>query len=163
MTRFRFLIILPLLGGAAYVGVLIGDRLPPYVHDYGTITPAQPNEGDQVNVEWKMKKVNRICPGWIQRQIYDRDGALACNYDIQPAIRREQLYGQQTSGSPDRLSRSFTLCSRAIPGPAKYRAYTCYQCNWLQETFPTKLSICGYTPDVDFMIGPQQTAPMGPR
>lgn len=162
MKRARILILVPLLGIGAYIGVLLGDRLPPYEHDYGTITPANPTEGDQVTVEWTMRKVNRICPGWVQRQIYDKDGSLVCNYDTQPAIRREQLYSQQDSATPDRLSRSFTLCSRATAGPAKYRAYTCYQCNPLQVAVPY-LSICQYTPDVHFMIGPQPSGPKGPR
>lgn len=159
----RLLILVPLLAVGAYAGFLLGDRVPPYEHDYGTITPSNPTEGDQVTIEWTMKKINRVCPGWVQRQIYDAQGVLACIYDTQPAIRRDQLYSQQESEPPSRLSRSFTLCSRAVAGPAKYRAYSCYQCNWLQEMYPSRLSICQYTPDVNFMIGPQPPGPMGPR
>lgn len=163
MKLWRALITLPFFAAAGYVGILVGDSVPPYEHDYGTITPSNPIEGDQVTVEWTMRKVNRVCPGWVQRQIYDKDGALTCNYDLQPAIRRDQLYSQQGSGPVDRLSRSFTLCAKATAGPAKYRAYTCYQCNWLQEMYPSRLSVCQYTPDVHFMIGPQPSGQMGPR
>lgn len=164
MKRARILILIPLLAIGAYVGFLLGDRLPPYEHDYGTISPANPTEGQDVEIEWTMKKINRICPGWVQRQIYDKDNVLICNYGVEPAIRREQLYSQQGSdGPPNRLNRVFKLCDRARAGPATYRAFTCYQCNWLEEMYPIRLQICQYTPDVNFMIGPQPAGPMGPH
>lgn len=164
MKLWRVLITLPFFAAAGYVGILVGDRLPPYEHDYGIISPANPTEGQQVEIEWTMKKVNRVCPGWVQRQIYNQDNVLICNYGLEPAIRREQLYSQQASdGPPNRLNRLFKLCDRATAGPARYRAYTCYQCNWLQEMYPSRLEICQYTPDVHFMIGPQPPGAMGPR
>jgi hypothetical protein len=126
------------------------DRDQPYVHDYGTITPTDPKPGDQLTVQWIMKKVNRVCDGWVQREIIDSQGVI-CVYERQPAIRRDQLSAQQKGGTPDRLMRSFPLCDRAAPGPAKYRAYTCYECNPLQKWFP----VCVRTPDINFNIRPQ--------
>lgn len=124
------------------------DRQPPYENHVGRIIPDNPKPGDLITVEWKLD-IHRVCDGWIQREIVDRHGAIACIYDKQPAIRRDQLYAQQVGSEPDRLSRSFPLCARATPGPAKYRAYTCYQCNPLQRwVWP----ICLHTPDIEFTI-----------
>lgn len=158
MTRLRIALIalpfIPVALGVASIAVMLNDNVPPYVHDYGTIFPENPREESQVTIDWKMKIVNRICPGWVQRQIYDRTGALACNYDLQPAIRREQLKSTRADGIPNTLDRSFMLCPAAKAGPATYRAYTCYQCNLLQEMYPSR-SICMYTPDVSFTIAPK--------
>ena len=127
------------------------DRDPPYTDHVGTITPADPAPGDWITVDWKLT-VHRVCHGWVQREIVDSQGVI-CNYDKQPAIRRDQLSNQQMGSPPDRLNRSFPLCDRAAPGPARYRALTCYQCNPLQKWWP----ICVRTPNIQFTIRPQTT------
>lgn len=127
---------------------MLMDRAPPYVHLHGEIYPIDPKPGDQLTVEWTMK-TSRVCSGWVQREIIDSQGVI-CNYDKQPAIRRDQLSAQQKDWKGDRLSRSFPLCARAAPGPARYRALTCYECNPLQHWWP----ICVRTPDIGFEILP---------
>jgi hypothetical protein len=64
----------------------------------------------------------------VQREIVFHDGSIM-NYDAQPALLRDQLSG-------NRLQRSFPLSKRAISGPARYRALSCYACNPLQHWWP---------------------------
>lgn len=153
--------------GATFFGVLLGDRKPPYDHDFGTISPMNPPEQSQVTVDWKMRNPpDRVCEGWVQREIWQGVGVnstLACIYDKQPAIKRDQLMSTRDDGKPNTLERSFNLCDKLVAGPARYRAFTCYQCNPLQQLVPNLLSICVYTPDILFTVTPKKSAIFFPR
>lgn len=118
------------------------DRTPPYTGHQGEVVPAEPRAGEWMTVAWTVK-VNRVCPGTIQREVVDAK-RVVWNYDVQPAIRREQLTDE------NRLHRSFILPTGASPGPARYRARTCYRCNPLQAWWP----ICSWTPEIPFTIRP---------
>ncbi len=68
---------------------MAADNVPPYEYDVAesTIVPdLVENESQQVTVRWKIKKVNRICPGSNQRQLFDpKTGVILATYDPQPA------------------------------------------------------------------------------
>lgn len=124
------------------------DRQPPYTGHVGRLIPPDPRPGDPVSVEWKLT-IHRVCDGWVQREVIDSQGVI-CVYERQPAIRRDQLFGQQKGSEADRLNRQFRICERAATGPARYRAITCYECNPLQRWWP----VCTRTPDINFTIRP---------
>ena len=44
------------------------DTTPPYEYDESAsfVVPSPANDGDQVTVKWRLKKVNRECPGIAQ-------------------------------------------------------------------------------------------------
>lgn len=126
------------------------DREPPYSEHAGKTIPHEVKAGDQITVEWQMR-VNRVCPGYIAREIVDSQNVL-WNYDVQPSIRREQQF--DVAGAPrlTRLRRSFTIPEQAAPGPARYRSLSCYICNPIQQLWP----VCIRTPDVNFTILPRE-------
>ena len=61
-----------------------------------------------------------------------------------PALLRDQLSGNL-------LQRTFPLSKRAISGPARYRALSCYACNPLQHWWP----ICVRSHEIPFEIVPR--------
>jgi hypothetical protein len=126
------------------------DREPPYVEHIGKVIPPEVQAGDQITVEWQMK-INRVCPGYIAREVVDSQNVL-WNYDVQPSVRREQQF--DVSGIPrlTKLRRSFVIPEQAAPGPARYRSLACYVCNPIQQLWP----ICTRTPDVEFSILPKE-------
>lgn len=153
MSRWRAVVFGLCLAVAVTLGVMLGDRTPPYKHDYGLIDPKEPLEQAQITVTWVMREpAARVCDGWVQREIWIGQGinqSLACLYDKQPAIRPNQLKSTREDGKPDMLNRSFQLCPKAVAGPAVYRALTCYYCN---PAHYVGLPICLYTPDIPFEI-----------
>lgn len=116
------------------------DNEPPYTYLDGTVFPDPAPEASQITVHWKLK-VNRICPGAVQRQLIDSHG-LAHSYDATPAA----IAGSVRDGY---LLRTFLLPQNMPRGLTKYRANVCYVCNPLQVFFP----LCRTTPEISFTLG----------
>lgn len=127
-------------GPAAY---LLSDRKPPYEYLSGDIIPPDPMVGNQISVHWRVR-INRYCPGWVQREITDRRGYVWFNAggpvkNITPVSKGEVADIVNTLELPRMLGA----------GVSKYQAHVVYQCNWLQHWFlPIRVS----TPVLTFEI-----------
>lgn len=121
-------------------GYFAFDNEPPYVYLDGEVFPDPAPEASQVTVRWKIK-VNRMCPGAVQRQLIDSRG-LTHTYDAAPAAESGSI-------KDGYLLRTFTLPQNMPTGITKYRANVCFSCNPLQVFFP----MCRTTPDLTFTLG----------
>lgn len=122
------------------------DNTPPYEYDVeqSTIVPdLVTDESQQVTVKWKLKKINRMCPGANQRQLFDpKTGVILATYDPTPAA----LSGSIKDGY---LNRTFSLPWAALPpGRIGYRAHIRYQCNLFQMIYPLEIT----TPTLYFYV-----------
>lgn len=123
------------------ISYLAADNQPPYDYDVSKsyIKPSVSQAGHQVTVHWEVK-INRICKGFIVRNIIDsRTGAIT-SYDPVAAL------GLPTGD--DFLDRTFFLPEGMGVGPKLYRVQAEYNCNLLQNFFPLKVQ----TPDLHFVI-----------
>jgi hypothetical protein len=131
---------------SGWVAFMILDTTPPYEYDVkqSTIVPdLVENENQQVTVQWKIKRVNRICPGATQRQLFDpKTQVILATYDATPAA----VTGSIKDGY---LNRTFALPWAVLPpGRIGYRATVSYQCNVLQKFYPLVVA----TPNLYFYV-----------
>lgn len=145
MIRLRELVlkVSAVLAAALFVGLpgfFAFDNEPPYSYLEGTVFPDPAPEASQITVHWKLK-MNRMCPGAVQRQLIDSRG-LTHTYDAAPAAT-------SASVRDGYLLRTFLLPQNMPRGLTKYRANVCYVCNPLQLFFP----LCKTTPEISFILG----------
>lgn len=113
------------------------DRDPPYVREWGEITPKHPAPGDYIAVQWRLRAI-RNCPpntpGNISRVIIDATGK---RHTFEP-----------TPAAVPALTRSLQLPADITPGPAVYRSHACFTCNPLHHFWP----VCVTQPDLSFEV-----------
>lgn len=115
------------------------DNTAPYAWEGGEVHPDPAPDGAQVSIHWKMR-INRVCPGIIQRQIIDAREVIH-NYDPVPAASGRDV-------STD-FWVTFKLPMGMPPGPSKYRVHASYYCNPLQFIWPLHIT----TPEIVFTLG----------
>jgi hypothetical protein len=129
-----------------WVAYMAADIQPPYVYDAAGsyIVPAIADDGDQITVKWKLKQVNRICPGSNRRYLFEKKtGIILASYDPMPAAADAAI-------KDGYLNRTFLLPRGLLPsGEIGYRATVCYECNPLQKFVKP---LCLTTPDISFWI-----------
>ncbi|HJS08960.1 hypothetical protein GGQ85_003550 [Nitrobacter vulgaris] len=142
-SRKAIAILIAFLAGS--VVFMAFDTTPPYEYDENAsfVVPSPANDGDQVTVKWRLKKVNRECPGIAQRVLFDpKTKIILANYDPIPAATSESVRDGY-------LNRTFAL-PRGLPsGPIAYRAEVCYGCNPLQQFVKP---LCVPTPNLIFAV-----------
>ena len=131
---------------SAWIAFMAFDTTPPYEYDTenSTIVPdLVSDESQQITVQWKIKRVNRICPGANQRQLFDpKTGVILATYDATPAATSSSL-------KDGYLNRTFSLPWAILPpGKIGYRATVAYQCNILQKFYPLIVT----TPSLYFYV-----------
>ena len=134
-SRIAFAIMIAFLAGS--IVFMAFDTTPPLRYDESAsfVVPSPANDGDQVTVKWRLKKVNRECPGIAQRVLFDpKTKIILANYDPTPAATSESEFALQ----------------RALPsGQIAYRADVCYGCNLLQQFVRP---LCVPTPNLTFTV-----------
>ena len=128
-----------------WLAFMAADNLPPYEYDAENsfIIPSIADDGDQIRVMLKIKKVNRICPGSNRRVLFDPVTKVhIATYDPTPAAISNSIIDGY-------LNRTFLLPKSLPSGPIGYRATVCYECNLLQKFFKP---LCVITPDLFFAI-----------
>lgn len=134
-------------GLTGWLSYMIADNEPPYVYDEASsyIIPDPAKEGWQITVRWKIKAVNRYCPGIGHRKLIDlASGSVIVEYDPVPTAR-------DNSVKEGFLTRTFMLPVKFDPSPALvgYRQVSCYQCNLYQQFVRP---LCVTTPTLKFRI-----------
>lgn len=112
-----------------WIAFMASDNLPPYVYDVerSKIIPDPALPGDQVIVMWKIKEINRTCPGVVRRMLFDPETrVMIATYDPSPSSLAEGAKDQY-------LNISFALPKRMPVGKIGYRAQVWYHCNLYQE------------------------------
>jgi hypothetical protein len=146
--RWQFAIGLVASSLLGWVAFMAADNTPPYEYDTekSYIIPARAADGDQITVVWKIKKINRICPGANKRELFDpQTKVILATYDASPAA----VSGTIVQGY---LNRTFKLPRSILPpGRIGYRATICYECNLFQKL---ARPLCVTTPDLFFEIVP---------
>ncbi len=143
MTRETAMKITAALAALLFVGLpgyFAFDNEPPYTYLDGEVFPDPAPEASQVTVRWTLK-VNRICPGAVQRQLIDSRG-IAHTYDAAPAATAASVRDGY-------LFRTFMLPQNMPTGATRYRANVCFACNPLQFFYP----LCKTTPELTFTLG----------
>lgn len=123
---------------------MLFDTEPPYTYDAtrSFIEPDRASGGDELTANWKVK-VNRFCPGTMQRQLFDpKTGAIISTYDAVPMAPAGFV------GPDGYLRRNFMLPRAISKGRTGYRVNLCFACNPLQKQYP----ICTVTPDLFFEV-----------
>lgn len=131
-----------LLGTLAY---MMADNQPPYTYDLekSYIVPARAKDGDQIAVRWRLKNINRICPGSNRRMLFDpQTKVILAAYDPTPAAVADSI-------KDGYLNRTFMLPKSMQSGRIGYRANVCYECNLYQKYVKP---LCVMTPDLFFEI-----------
>lgn len=121
------------------------DTTPPYEFDAGQsyVVPNKAEEGMQIRVVWKVKKLNRFCPGTNLRTLFDPVTKVKLAiYDPVPVAARFEL------GEDSFLVRTFLLPKELMAGKVGYRATQIYVCNPLQHIWPLVVT----TPDLFFEV-----------
>lgn len=131
-----------------WVAFMAADNTPPYEYDAerSHIVPSKANDGDQITVMWKIKKVNRVCPGANKRVLFDpQTKVILAAYDPTPAAVSDSLRDGY-------LNRTFLLPRSVLPpGVIGYRATICYECNPFQKIVRP---LCVTTPELFFEVLP---------
>lgn len=131
------------VGAVGPLAYLLADRTLPYEYLSGEVLPPDPEIGHQISIHWHVR-VNRFCPGWVQRDIIDRRGYVWHNVggpvrDITPV----------TPGSETHIVNTIELPRQLGVGPAEYQAHVTFKCNPLQRLFwPIHVSL----PRLPFVI-----------
>jgi hypothetical protein len=129
-----------------WLAFMVADNTPPYVYDSENsfIKPAQADDGAQITVMWKIKTINRICPGASVRTLFDpKTKVILASYDPAPAAISSSI-------SSGYLNRTFQLPRSVLPpGQIGYRATVCYECNLYQKLAKP---LCITTPDLFFEV-----------
>lgn len=137
VRKMKIILAVLVIGTVAPVTFMALDNKWPYEYHGGELHPDPAKPGDEASVFWRVK-INRVCLGYISRQIIDSRGYVH-TADPVPALGNVATNFWVT----------FRLPSFAAKGPATYRAHGTYWCNPLQRLFPLKT----VTPDVKFTIG----------
>lgn len=143
LTAFSALLSFLVIAPVSYMSF---DTEPPYVYDKdgSYIVPERTHAGHQITVHWKLRRVNRICPGFITRNIVDAETGVRVMYDPVPAT-------QSVVQGDSELNRAFLLPSGIGPGRKLYYSEGAYGCNLLQRLWkPLQLR----TPTLEFEILP---------
>lgn len=127
----------------APIAYMTADNAPPYVYDVKNsyVVPLRPRVQFQVTVHWALKRVNRVCPGFLVRYIIDADTMVKTTYDAIPVA-------DNVDANATELNRTFLLSPNITPGPKIYRAEGFYSCNPLQHIWPLRV----VTPDLHFEV-----------
>jgi hypothetical protein len=132
------------LAVGTWVAWMSMDNEPPYVWD-ATESYIKPNPATQeglVTANWKLNKVNRICPASLQRFFYNHEtGEIASTLDRTEASRAVR-YGDE------RLPRSFQL-PPGLPPIVDYSVLVCFECNAYQRLIAP---LCILTPRITFNV-----------
>jgi len=125
---------------------MLSDNVQPYEYDaeHSYIVPSTAHDGEQITVMWKLKKINRICPGSNHRVLFDpKTHVILASYDPTQAAVAESI-------KDGYLNRTFLLPREVLPRGQNigYRATVCYICNPLQRIFP----LCVTTPELFFRL-----------
>ena len=116
------------------------DNVAPYEYLSGFVTPDPAKEGGRVTLIWQIR-VNRICPGSVQRILSDEiTGISVAAYDPLPSAQTVQMGDTE-------LRKTFLLPDE-LPAIVGYDAKVCFRCNALQYVFP----LCFPTPHVSFRV-----------
>lgn len=146
VVAFTWLASMAALG--SWLAVMLLDNERPYEYDLekSYVIPNPAPQGAVVTVNWALAKVNRSCPGSLQRYFRDMStGEIVASLDatyMLHAIKR----------GDKRLPRSFELPPN-LPPVVGYSAEVCAQCNLLQRVFP----LCFTTPEVVFRVKQAET------
>lgn len=135
-----------LLGAlAGWIVFMAFDNEPPYVYDSigSYVEPEHPSGGDWITVKWRLKHVNRVCPGVVQRVLFDPvTKIIIAKYDQTQAANVENI-------NDGYLIRTFALPRLLPTGKIAYRADVCYYCNALQHLVRP---LCVPTPNLIFDV-----------
>lgn len=132
------------LGIFAY---MMADNQPPYEYDAekSYIIPERAKDGSQITVRWRIKHINRICPGSNRRMLFDPvTKVILASYDPTPAALSDSIKDSY-------LNRTFLLPQSLPEGDIGYRATVCYECNLFQKY---ARPLCVTTPELYFKIVP---------
>ena len=138
-AALSFLVIAP-------VSYMTFDTTPPYEYDAAGsyIVPRLTQAGHQITVHWRLRRVNRICPGTITRTIVDAVTGVRTTYDPVPAAGVIELADEE-------LDRTFLLPQGIASGRKLYYSDGAYGCNPLQRYWsPLRVR----TPTLEFEILP---------
>ena len=145
--RLPWIFGITIASGLGWLAFMMADNEPPYEYDAerSFIVPSKAHDGEQVTVMWKLKTVNRICPGSNRRVLFDpTTRVILASYDPTPAAVSESI-------KDGYLNRTFLL-PRALPaGLIGYRANVCYECNPFQRFIKP---LCVATPELFFSVVP---------
>ncbi len=122
---------------------MLADNQPPYVYDaeQSYVVPSRTTTGRQITVHWKLKQINRVCPGSITRYIVDDETGLRLSYDPTAAAKTIEV-------GDDYLDRTFYLPHGISPGKKWYYSEGDYSCNPLQYFYPLRTR----TPRISFEV-----------
>lgn len=132
------------VSGALWFAHMTLDTTPPYVYDAvnSKIVPDPAPQGATITADWSLSKVNRLCPGSVQRFFRNADtGRMIATLDTTPVSR-----GVQTGDN--RLPRAFQLPPN-LPPRVAYSALVCFECNFLQAAWKP---LCIRTPEIRFSV-----------
>ncbi len=140
--------ILSCLALGSWVAHMTLDNTPPYSWEGGPLIghsymdPDPAPQGGMVTANWKLTKVNRICPAKLQRIFSDPDGgATITTLDTTEASRSVNMGDQ-------RLPRSFQLPAN-LPAVVDYSTLVCFECNAYQRLIQP---LCVRTPKITFRV-----------
>lgn len=127
----------------AWLAVMWLDNDPPYLYDArgSRVVPDPAPQGAMVMVDWRIAKINRVCPGQIQRFFTNKDTAEVVATLDTTEVSRAVKAGDQ------RLARAFVLPPN-LPPNVGYFAEVRFQCNILQHVFPLRV----LTPELTFRV-----------
>lgn len=125
-----------------WVAVMALDNEQPYTYDGPTsrVIPDPVRQNSMVEVDWAIK-VNRICPGTVQRFFRN------CNDDSPPITTDTTQVSRAVRPNAARIRRAFQLPPN-LPAHTCYSALVCSECNWLQQFKP----LCFVTPEISFRV-----------
>lgn len=128
-------VIFTVVGTLFYLAI---DRAPPFEYVSGEVLPPSPPAGGQISIHWHLR-INRVCPGWVEREIVDHRGYIWRNAGS--AVR-------VASARDEDVVNTLELPHALGPTRAKYVANICFVCNPLHRVWP----ICVRTPELPFEI-----------
>lgn len=142
------------LATGAWIAYMVNDKEPPYeweggfLNKDGTVDGGSylvPDPADQqsmVTANWKVTKINRVCPAALQRSFYDHEtGRLATTLDATEASRTVKI-GDIV------IPRSFQL-PPGLPPVTDYDVLACFECNAYQKVWEP---LCLRTPKITFRV-----------
>ena len=130
------------LGG--WIGWMYLDTEPPYVYDAARsrIIPEVAKPESQIVADWKLAKVNRICPGSSHRRFRNKATGEVVTTDA-TALATSTRVGDKA------LGRAIWL-PPGLHDEVGYSTSVCFQCNALQTVFPNLF--CVVTPELTFRV-----------
>lgn len=143
----RFCLFLSVIASSllGWIAFMAADNQPPYEYDVENsyIIPYYAKDGSQITVRWRLKNVNRICPGSNRRVLFDPiTKVVIATYDPTPAALSDSV-------KDGYLNRTFLLPQSLPEGRTGYRATVCYECNPFQKYVR---ALCITTPDIFFNV-----------